>query len=914
MANKTIYGNLTIPLSEPNAGGVYTDLTLKLITISGGVETVAQTASVTTAKTYEFEYDDTGIDRVKVKLIRTSNSVTLAETSSRGVLPRSFKLDLIADPLYNTSFRTNNFLFDAGLSILACAGGEYFDLAKEITEGVIMAETIDGSLPFQVDHVLPNPTGSTQEFRTGTVAITAYALGYYLEQNPLAANKVQVAEALNQLLLWLLSQRMETTHDGLLTGGRGRMNGSTFDKDLEDDNAYTVDNILAYFAFKQAGYLLTDVYLEVANELQLAIKGKLFDSTNRRFYNALLSNGALSLSESLELYFMAALFFLELGDTARAQDMLDIHIELYYPVVDSINNVEAYKALTTDTKVWFEGSYAVATVYYKLGNTDKYSKIVKSLNKLLNEDGSFRWGMLKDGQYKVLDYKSVGSTAWSYIANTFPDEVFTINTGATLATGIVPVYINHTLTDTFTRETCAVDQVPGSIVFKVLPGRFNSTVSQTAVDAVATSILNGEDQEYANEHGTCSVTYTYYNTLRTGLFRSAGCPFPSTGEVYPYSIPANSFGSDISQGHAEALADAKLFVDGQEYADAMGICNIGTHIVNFWTDTNYVYDGVSNDEIYSTVRCSEALETTVIVTYEYSVNGGSTWLTGSAVNMLAGSTNSFSFHVTTVPSGSGPSVVVRIVDVSPDAYGSQLYQWNNNVTVFSNEERSAYFIRNNCGSNGINANSVLEFVCAPGLFTSHISQDYANAMADAYVAATGQGWVNANAICAGVTYHPNQVQSQTFQKQGCGSGYEGTYVAYIIPAGTYTSTVSIPDANNLALADIAANGQNYANTNGYCELSNDSIGLNTSIRVDQFGLYDEVFMRVRASSPVTDNLLVRFTYNFNGNVFTHNFNDIYVGETISQEVYVGSFPPGEGYYVSLFIDYVSPNPGGKYLF
>src|SRR3989337_3414989 len=258
MAFKTIYGNITIPLSEASAGGVYTDLTLKLVSITAGVETVEQTSTVSTTKTYSFEYDDTGIEQVQVRLIRTSNNVVLSQTSSRGVLPRSFKLDLTSDPLYNTTFKTNNFLFDAGLSILACAGGEYFDLAKEITEGVIQAELTDGSLPFQVDHVIPNPTGATQEFRTGTIAITAYSLGYYLEKNPFASNKVQVAEVLNEMLIWLMNQRKPETHGGLLTGGKGRSDGTIFWQDYEDDTAYTVDNILAFFAFKQAGVILNN--------------------------------------------------------------------------------------------------------------------------------------------------------------------------------------------------------------------------------------------------------------------------------------------------------------------------------------------------------------------------------------------------------------------------------------------------------------------------------------------------------------------------------------------------------------------------------------------------------------------------------------------------------------------------------
>jgi YD repeat-containing protein len=59
----------------------------------------------------------------------------------------------------------------------------------------------------------------------------------------------------------------------------------------------------------------------------------------------------------------------------------------------------------------------------------------------------------------------------------------------------------------------------------------------------------------------------------------------------------------------------------------------------------------------------------------------------------------------------------------------------------------------------------------------------------------------------------NQIQSQTFTKY-CTSG-TGSQVQYTVPAGTYSAGTQA-DANTLALNDIAANGQNYANLNGTC--------------------------------------------------------------------------------------------------
>lgn len=63
----------------------------------------------------------------------------------------------------------------------------------------------------------------------------------------------------------------------------------------------------------------------------------------------------------------------------------------------------------------------------------------------------------------------------------------------------------------------------------------------------------------------------------------------------------------------------------------------------------------------------------------------------------------------------------------------------------------------------------------------------------------------------------NTEQSQSFQRNDCASGSSGTYYTYIVPADTYFATTT-SDANDLALDDIAANGQSAANANAYCNV------------------------------------------------------------------------------------------------
>lgn len=62
----------------------------------------------------------------------------------------------------------------------------------------------------------------------------------------------------------------------------------------------------------------------------------------------------------------------------------------------------------------------------------------------------------------------------------------------------------------------------------------------------------------------------------------------------------------------------------------------------------------------------------------------------------------------------------------------------------------------------------------------------------------------------------NTQQSQAFTKNDCPSGSTGSTVTYVVAAGTYSSTIDQATANNLAINDVNANGQAYANTQGTC--------------------------------------------------------------------------------------------------
>lgn len=74
--------------------------------------------------------------------------------------------------------------------------------------------------------------------------------------------------------------------------------------------------------------------------------------------------------------------------------------------------------------------------------------------------------------------------------------------------------------------------------------------------------------------------------------------------------------------------------------------------------------------------------------------------------------------------------------------------------------------------------------------------------------------VGANSTDTKVYY--NTALSTDFTRNNCQTGWTGSKVIYIVPAGKYSSKVSQQDADAMAKKDIEDNGQNYANTNGIC--------------------------------------------------------------------------------------------------
>jgi hypothetical protein len=79
--------------------------------------------------------------------------------------------------------------------------------------------------------------------------------------------------------------------------------------------------------------------------------------------------------------------------------------------------------------------------------------------------------------------------------------------------------------------------------------------------------------------------------------------------------------------------------------------------------------------------------------------------------------------------------------------------------------------------------------------------------------------------CGGQTFL-SQSYSANFQRNNCGAGFTGSTVAFSVPDGMFSSTISPEDAQQKAIDYANANGQAYANDNGTCT-PNTNCDLNT---------------------------------------------------------------------------------------
>ncbi|MFT3948785.1 MAG: DUF5977 domain-containing protein [Agriterribacter sp.] len=168
----------------------------------------------------------------------------------------------------------------------------------------------------------------------------------------------------------------------------------------------------------------------------------------------------------------------------------------------------------------------------------------------------------------------------------------------------------------------------------------------------------------------------------------------------------------------------------------------------------------------------------------------------------------------------------------------KMYEYNNISpnkqtgcpTTYYSRMTSERFTKNSCGANYLGSEVV--FTIPANKYTSGISQEDADLKAELDLLTNGQTYANTNGTCTQIFY--NTAQTGSYTTQTCSTGYKGNTVVYTVPANTYSSLISVADANAKAQKEITANGQVNANKNPSCSIDTSA---NWIADPDQTGAY-----------------------------------------------------------------------------
>ncbi|OQP46232.1 hypothetical protein A4H97_31205 [Niastella yeongjuensis] len=149
-----------------------------------------------------------------------------------------------------------------------------------------------------------------------------------------------------------------------------------------------------------------------------------------------------------------------------------------------------------------------------------------------------------------------------------------------------------------------------------------------------------------------------------------------------------------------------------------------------------------------------------------------------------------------------------------------------------NSAKSGTFIRSGCSAG--NAGTPVTYTVPANTYFG----PNADVLAQNDVNANGQAYANKNGACVIASY--NVAKSQPFIKNNCVEGGFGSSVTYSVPANKYAA-YSLDAANQLAQNEIDANGQNYANANGYCTWYNDEMSADFTRNDCQPGFTGETY-------------------------------------------------------------------------
>ncbi len=258
---------------------------------------------------------------------------------------------------------------------------------------------------------------------------------------------------------------------------------------------------------------------------------------------------------------------------------------------------------------------------------------------------------------------------------------------------------------------------------------------------------------------------TYSSHLAQETFTRSNCAAGYKGTDVTFTVPAAKYSSALSQQDADIKAELDLLTNGPAFAITNGSCLL-------------IYHNAALSRTDSTQTCDEGyyggFVTYTVPAGRYSSTVSQADADQMAINDTLANAQAYA---------NSPAHALCIITTD---------------TVWNSLEGAATMCQN---VNGVGHEFILVTNVNPRSATYGQTK-----------------WLDIGPqdACPTATYY-NVARSQVFTR-ACGAGYLASSVTYTVPAARYSSTLSQADADQMAINDINANGQNYANTNGTCTL------------------------------------------------------------------------------------------------
>ena len=416
-----------------------------------------------------------------------------------------------------------------------------------------------------------------------------------------------------------------------------------------------------------------------------------------------------------------------------------------------------------------------------------------------------------------------------------------------------PVFYNIKMVQAFTKDDCLANQHGSVVIYTVPERKYSSFISQEDADAKALEDININGQAYANAVGEC-ITDIWYNVEMSETFYRNNCDEFCDGSAYVYTVPEGKYVSSISQEDADAKARADIEANGQLQANLEGHC----------VEKPGIFYGKFS-HTFTRNNCDSTQYGTEVVVDETMVDGDFRSLESQdAANKLAeaavmeqgqdianikGScekipvyTGSYSkiFQRTNCPAGSTPvnfTVTERMCEGYPfqstvsqeeanklaqeavEAQGQDITneQGDCQTNLYYNVRMEKTVNRNDCDQ--FSDGQPYTYVVAAGKYSSTISQDDADAKAEADLEENAQIQANLNGECKPKENIYYGHYSEEFTRNNCDETQYGTKVMVdeTMVEGDFRSIESQEAADALAEAAVKAQGQDIANIKGSCE-------------------------------------------------------------------------------------------------